>query len=176
MTWLGRGTSLASCSLLLACNEPTAPQRAAAGVLGVSRAINPNAACFPVRFRSDDERFGADPTMIIGEFSGDIEGSFTAGVDLSTLKIAGTTVRFAGTATLTVTGGILPVPLPLTFTLALEQINQLRDTPVSPATTTEQIIRLNATSGVTRANLALHGTFDATTETVQHDWWGVICP
>ena len=176
MTWFRVATSVACCSLLLGCNEPTAPHRAKPELLGVSGAISPNAACYPVRFHSDDERFGADPTTIIGEFSGDIQGSFTAGVDLSTLKIAGTTIRFAGTATLTITGGILPVALPLTFTMALEQINQLRDTPISPATTTEQIIRLQATSGVTKANLMLHGTFDATTETVQHEWWGVICP
>src|SRR5512138_1429412 len=83
MTWLRLTTSLASCSLLLGCGEPTAPQRAEPRVLGVSRAVNPNAACYPVRFHSDDERFGADPTTIIGEFSGDIQGTFTAGVDLS---------------------------------------------------------------------------------------------
>ena len=67
-------TPVASCPFLLGCNDPTEPKRAEPALLAMSRAISSNAACYPVRFHSDDERFGADPTMIIGEFSGDIQG------------------------------------------------------------------------------------------------------
>lgn len=134
------------------------------------------AACDPVRFHSVTEWFGAEPFPNEGVFDGDVAGSVLVRQDPSSLKLAGKSAHIGGTFTMTITGGVLAVSLPLTFSGTFEQLNQDRVTPASPATVHEQTVRLHATSGVRKANLQLHGRFDAVTVTVDHDWWGVICP
>lgn len=168
--------SLLAWSLSLACGAPTtAPHGPDAATPAFDRGASPNAACYPVRFRSVSEGF-VDPLTVAGTFTGDVHGSFVVQLDPSTLKVVGKTARFAGSGTFTITGGLLPVPLPLTFAATFDQKNLLHDTPVSPATIADQLVTFRSTSGVTRANLTMHGSFDGVTETVDHDWWGVICP
>lgn len=166
---------LLACALSLACDAPTAPHRLAAATPAFDRGASPNAACYPVRFASVSEGF-VDAFTVAGTFTGDVQGSFVVRFDPTTLKVVGKTARFEGTGTFTVTGGILPGPFPLTFAVTFDQKNLLHDTPRSPATIAEQLVTFRATSGVTRANLTMHGNFDGVTETVDHDWWGVICP
>jgi xanthine/uracil permease len=110
-----------------------------------------------------------------GVLSGDLIGSVSIVFDLpGSPKFAGATVSNAGTATWTVTGGVLPAPL--TFATTFDNKNFFLDTPVSPATIFENIGKHRATSGVTKANLQYKGVFDATTGIIDHEYWGVICP
>lgn len=176
MQLLKRAAPFVLGSLLLACDGPTAPDPLASASPALSRAGSSSAACYPVRFHALDEGFVGDPFTIAGTFTGDVDGSFLVRQDPSTLKLAGKTAHIGGTFSMTITDGRLPVPLPLTFTGTFEQLNQNRVTPASPATVFEQTVSFRATNGVKRANLAMHGSFDAVTVTVDHDFWGVICP
>lgn len=175
MPRLARALPLVLGSLLLACDGPTTPDRLAPASPALDRTAASSAACYPVRFRSVSEAFREDGA-IVGTVAGDVEGTFVVWQDLSQLKFAGVTARIPGTFTLTVTGGILPGPFPLTMTGSFEQLNQNRISKASPEWIYEQNVTLRATGGVKAANLRLQGTFDATTGTVDHEWWGVICP
>lgn len=175
MKRLAHLTPILACSFLVACDAPTAPPRLASSGPALDRTAVPNAACFPVRFRSASEWF-LDPLTVAGTLAGDVAGSFVVTFDPTTVKLVGKTSRFEGTATITVTGGVLPVPLPLTFGATFHQKNLEHDSKASPAHIYEQLVTYRATSGVRSANLQMQGYYDATTGAVSHDWWGVICP
>ena len=168
-------STLAVCSLFIGCDAPTAPSEPSRGGLALDRAPSANGVCHPVRFHSVAEWF-VDEVTVAGTFTGDVQGSFVAQLDPSTLKLVGKTARFEGSATFTITGGALPASLPLVFTTTFAQKNLLHETPGSPATVAEQLVTFRSTSEGVRANLAMHGSFDGVTATVDHDWWGVICP
>ena len=171
MTKLRGVPSLVACSLLLACETPTAPAGPAPRQSAARLAVG--SGCYPVTFHVTLPE--SSTAIYEGVLSGDLIGSVSVVFDLpGSLKFAGATVSNAGTATWTITGGTLPAPF--TFATTFDNLNLLVDTPASPASIFENIGKHRATSGVTKANLQYKGAFDATSGIVDLEYWGVICP
>lgn len=171
-----RSTSLLLlAALTIACDEPLVTQPSAATSYDASLAPNEGHACYPVEFAAVSG-FGQPPFDIEGEMRGDLNGTFGGNFDLSSLEFAGRVNRIAGTITMTVTSGSLPISYPWVFTIEFVQLSHQKDTAVSPATVSEMSGRARGTAGVTRANLTYHGFFDATVPVAQHVFRGVICP
>lgn len=128
-------------------------------------AVAGNSGCATVEFY----RLGAPDGA---PFTGDLQGTLTSTFD-GDFKFAGATMHVVGTHQWNITGGVLG---PLTFETESHHKNLFADRPGSPWYLYENIGEHRATSGVLKANLHFKGTYDWSTNTVDHEWKGVICP
>jgi len=108
-----------------------------------------------------------------GTVTGDLEGTVTIQFDPSSVKFSGATISNAGTATWSITGGLLG---PADFTTSFDNRNLAADRPGSPAGVFENIGQHRVLNGVQRANLNYHGVFAVEpTPAGKHEFRGVIC-
>ena len=162
---------LLACSLLAACEMPTAPDRALSPGAALS-SVDAAGACRTVAFHMSivPTAFG----YYRGTMTGDLAGTANITFDLpASLKVSGYTASNAGAATWAVTDGVLG---PLAFTTEFENRNHYIDNKPSPMEVRENSGRHRATGGVTKANLEYKGVYDSRVGTVEHDYRGVICP
>jgi hypothetical protein len=171
MTNLTRAAPLFTALLLAACADATAPRSPRAPV-APQRAVAGHSGCYTVAFNVTATLMG--PLGATGVVTGDLEGTQTIEFDGSSVGFAGKTVSISGTATWTITGGV--VPAPLSFTTTFDNRNLLVDRPGSPATLFENIGTHRALAGVAMANLNYQGTFTLVPAPVaDHDYRGVLC-
>lgn len=108
-----------------------------------------------------------------GTVTGDLEGTVTIQFDPSSVKFAGATISNSGTATWSITRGLLG---PADFTTSFDNRNLAAERPGSPAGVFENIGQHRALEGVRRANLNYHGVFAVEpTPAGKHEFRGVIC-
>jgi len=158
--------------LTLGCNaDPTSVDRDTPtfGVAG-------NSGCYTVNINSHE--IGVFPSFS-GTTTGDIEATISTAFDVGASVSHGVVIGNEGMTTWNVTGGIIP-----------ELIGQVFDTETKSNLTLLQpdsdpfVFGINgaakAGSGVTKANVTFHGTFDlgdfAPPFDVDLVWRGVICP
>ena len=139
-------------------------------------AVAGHSGCYTVQFRVLATLASSiEPVTFSGEVTGDIEGAVIIEFDGSSITYAGATNSNSGTATWTITGGV--VQAPLAFTTAFENRNLFVDRPGSPATLFENLGRHRAASGVEMASLTYQGTFTLVPAPLaDHTYRGVICP
>jgi len=159
-------------ALALGCNsEPTniAQDTANFGVAG-------NSGCYTVNITS--HAMGVFPSFF-GTTAGDIEATINTAFDAGASVAHGVVIGNEGRTTWNVTGGIIP-----------ELIGEVFETESKSNLTILQpdndpfVFRLNgagqASSGVSKANLTFHGSFDLGDFVPPFDvdlvWHGVICP
>ena len=126
--------------------------------------------CYAVKFHVKSEDGGHF------YFTGDLSGTIEMTWDFDSFKYAGVTEKNGGTYTWTITGGIIPELR--TFQTAFTNKNLVTDRPGSPDYIFENIGTHRAISGVSKANLAYHGSFIYQPPVVllDHLYSGVICP
>jgi len=154
--------------VLSACSPDRAVEPAAR--VPVARLSASTSSCYTVSFNVQ-----LVPTA--SDFSGPVTGDLVGTVSLvfnGDIKFTGNTLSNSGTASWTITGGV--VPTPLNFTTTFDNRNLFSDRPGSPATLFENIGTHRALTGVAKANLNYHGTFTIVpSELANHDYRGVIC-
>jgi hypothetical protein len=134
-----------------------------------------NSGCYTVDMRG--QASGQFPFFTFTT-TGDVEANGTVLFDVGTLVFHGVVVGASGVETWNVTGGNIPELMYKSFTL-----NQ-RSITIQQPDNDPLIWRINgnarAASGISTANLTLHGTFDARDLTppfeVDNEYHGVICP
>jgi hypothetical protein len=169
MRTLKRIAPITICVLGLGCTDqsghrdPFAPHLAVAGRSG----------CYTVQFNVAFVPTGALGGQ--GVLTGDVNGTVGIQFEAASIQFAGATFSNSGTATWSITSGIIPGPL--TFLTVFENMNVLIDRPGSPPTLFENIGRHRAVTGVETANLHYTGTFTLVPSPLgDHDYQGVICP
>ena len=167
-------TAMCSATLLLgACaDQPTSPASESTPELIGAPQFDAagNSGCAIVRFNWTTTDNAAP---LVGQVTGDLQGTMAVFPDLATVKFAGATGKFAGASDWNITGGILG---PLAFTTDGDNMVLAVNTQGSPPWLFENIGKHRATGGVEKANLEYKGVSDAITGVTDHDYSGVICP
>lgn len=129
--------------------------------------------CHAVAFTVVLTPSGQGPFSFNGVATGDLEGTLTFEFDPSSVTLAGITISNSGTATWSITGGVIGS---VDFTTHFDNRNLAIDRPGSPGDVFENIGRHRALAGVEMANLNYHGTFVISpTPEARHDYRGAIC-
>ena len=151
--------------VLLACSDASS----STGVFGPQAAVAGRSGCFTVATTQTLTATGQ--LQFAGPISGDLEG--TAEIQFASFTaFTGVTNTATGSATWTITGGIIPELIGATFVTDFENRNiLLPGTQLAVNVGTHR-----AASGVDKANLTYRGETSLVSGITQLDHRGVICP